>query len=215
MRRLCLIVSVLVIAGSASALTVFVDPPFAGAENSTMAIWGFDTDAEPALPEVVDNPFGAPEAAIVEAGLFDKWWIDVDQGTGRQGVWKTEGHYEFAIDNSDLTGPDTYKEIVVQMVYDSDPLDDRVWLRFSADGSGLTAGIEPDERTDLGDGYSLATWNLELRPNPTEETIYLLPYYSNLYIDAIRIDTVCVPEPATMGILGLGGVFGLLRRRRR
>lgn len=219
MRSLFLLVSLVAVAGSAFGATVFVDPVFYGEDNSTMAIWSFDKE-ENLEPEIWENDFGTPSVAIVPDGFLDTFYIETDSVTGRQGIWKTEGHFEFAIDNSDLTGPGTYKDIVVQVIFDSAPSSaqagDRIWLDYSADGSLPAGGIEPDSVAVLSDGeFSLATWEIRLPTNPTEEVIYLLPYYCNLYVDAVRIDTVCVPEPATIGMLGLGGVFGLLRRRKR
>ena len=197
---------------AATAGAGFIDPGFSG-PGSTTQTWEFSTGANPAVAESFVNPFGDPVATITGDAL-DMWWIDQDTNTGRQGVWKTEGSYMFVINNTDVTGPDTYKDIVVQIVYDSDPLDDLVWLRYATPSSIMGTGALPDTRVALGDGYSLATWSFRIEPNPTEEAIYLLPYFCNLYVDSVRIDTVCVPEPASMCVMGLGGLLVLVRKKR-
>ena len=223
MRKLLLTVALFAVVGSVNAMVLFDDPSFAGAANSVRAEWYFNAETSPAgiLPDDWDTPFAVPTATIVgdASGVeyIDEIDLDGDSVGDRFGIWKTDGYFEFAIDNSDVTGPGTYKDIVVQMIFDSSPAPavDRFWLRYSADGGAVSTGIEPDETIALDEEYSYARWEFRLPTNPTEEIVFMLPYYCDLYVDAIRIDTVCVPEPATMGMLGLGGVFSLLRRRRR
>jgi hypothetical protein len=55
------------------------------------------------------------------------------------------------------------------------------------------------------------TWHLELFPNPDFEQISIS---GGINVDEIVIDTWCVPEPATMSFLAIGGL-AILRRRRR
>ena len=183
---------------------------FAGVDT-THQVWNFDTDANPAVPNVVENPNGDPTLTVEDDNPNDMWWIDNNRG--HDGVWKTEGYVTIVIPNTQNTGPGTYKEVVVEMVYDAGAGID-AWLRYTADNSPISDGIKPVESTDLGDGYRLSKWVFRIEPNPTTETLYLLPFYCNLYVDSITVDTTCVPEPATMALLGMGGVLTLIRRRR-
>ncbi len=72
-----------------------------------------------------------------------------------------------------------------------------------------------------GSGFigSTSHWiDIEIRPNPDWEEIIifgvpgtnLVP--GNLY--RIEIDTVSIPEPATLSLLAIGGLLALLRRKR-
>jgi len=56
------------------------------------------------------------------------------------------------------------------------------------------------------------TWHFELFPNPDFESISIS---GGINVDELVIDTWCVPEPATMSFLGLGGLSVLIRRKRR
>jgi hypothetical protein len=56
------------------------------------------------------------------------------------------------------------------------------------------------------------TYDITLSPNPPEEVIVIQPAGCTTYIDEIVVDTICIPEPATLLMLGLGGL-ALLRKR--
>ena len=186
------------------------EPEWRGQEGSTYQLWEFKTDTNPDVPNVVDNPYGDPIAEVQDDNPINMWWIGEDRG--HEGIWKTEGMAKLDIPNSQNTDPESYKNIVIQMIYDAGPGVD-AWIRFSADGSDVSDGIKPVESEDLGDGYRYSRWEIQIRPNPTEETIYALPFYCNLYVDSIEVDTICVPEPATMGLLSLGGLLALRRKK--
>lgn len=196
---------------SSSVFAGPVVPDWRGEDGSTHQIWTFDDDSNPAVPSTVDNPNGDPTALIEDDNPADMWWIDTNRG--HDGVWKTEGYVTITIPNTQLTGLNTYKKIVVQMVYDAGA-DIDAWLRFSADDSPVSDGIKPIDSEDLGDGYRYSRWEITIEPNPTTETLYMLPFYCNLYVDSVEVDTICIPEPATMAMLGIGGLLTLIRRRK-
>ncbi len=54
----------------------------------------------------------------------------------------------------------------------------------------------------------------EIGPNPEGEwlTFWLV---NSTNIEEIVVDTICMPEPASMGLMALGGLAFLVRRRRR
>ncbi len=60
--------------------------------------------------------------------------------------------------------------------------------------------------------WNINNTGLTVQPNPEKEEIVIeVPYCT--VVDQIVIDTRCVPEPATLALLGLGGLC-LVRRRR-
>jgi len=72
-----------------------------------------------------------------------------------------------------------------------------------------------DKVDDLGGGsYRLCLW-AEFRPNPLwEEKVYTLSSPNgNIYLDQLHVATECVPEPATIVLLGLGMLAALRRKR--
>ena len=53
---------------------------------------------------------------------------------------------------------------------------------------------------------------LEIRPNPAGEWIYF-DLVQSTNIEEIVIKTICIPEPMTLSLLGLGGLAVIRRRR--
>jgi hypothetical protein len=63
----------------------------------------------------------------------------------------------------------------------------------------------------LDDMYSYGLYHIILQPNPKFEVIRIRPRDCQVFVDSILVETQCIPEPLTMVLLGMGGLF--LRKR--
>ena len=110
----------------------------------------------------------------------------------------------------------------VQITYDSD----QAWpLAFNviAGYDGITFPFHvPADLVAITEppGWVTAAYEFAFEPNPAWEEIYLKfdwisdPAPGGAYVDQVVIDTLCIPEPMTVGLLALGAL-GLIRRRRK
>lgn len=172
--------------------------------------WHFTTDANPAAPEVDENPMGDfPDltARISGAAFFpDLRWED--------GTWKDTA-LTITIDIPNNQAPNPYKGVLVQMLIKGDLV--LSWIR---DGQGndfdrVSRLVEPVE-TDC-DHWFLVTDEWMIEPNPNFERLcYGLNGQdgSDGMIDWIKVYTVCTPEPASLGFILAGGCW-LVRLKRR
>ena len=195
-------------------------PAWRGQPNSTLQIWEFGSDENPVQPDVDDNPYGTAEATVYgefDFPLRDTWWID-DEIAGHQGVWNVGGSMGIEISNDPELRPQ--KLIRVQITYDgghavdpSIPFDP--WIDVVASDGAIVTDFQLVAETILDPVFTHAVYDLVLEPNPGHETIWIQPRYCQVYVDEIVIDTICIPEPATLALLGLGACLPLFRGKRR
>ena len=198
MKKLVLILVtavLLFVAGSARAV------PFwnIGDPGSTYQVWEF-TDVTiangggwVATPEIDGNPYmGILVAEIsVQAGDWD------GDGFFGEGIG-----VRLEIPNRPEAQP--YKEI---------------WVEAGFTGELASLGVTTFNGGTVSDptfeAPNIIGW--QIWPNPYKEDIYFTIWPeqtgAQAYLDWVRVDTICIPEPATICLLGLGGLI-LLRKRR-
>ena len=111
--------------------------------------------------------------------------------------------------NTDNTGPETSKEIWLQITYSAGSIDRKPEFQTLPSYESF----EYIQETVVDELYYHDVFKITLVPNPTEEWIAIIPRDCTLYIDEIVVDTICIPEPTTMCLLAFGGL--LLRRKLR
>ena len=226
MRKLTLILSVAMLATPVLAddLPEF-QPWWRGEVSTTLQRWEFDTPDQvnvlPDGPGPLDEgpPYQVgylPSTMVTEIRPFqNEPWIEEDPfaptgAPGRFGIWMLSGEMDVLVDNHD---PDNDRKLI------------NVQLTWHPGEIGALPGIKdigPEQYPvrdfqHVGDiascnGWITSLYTWEFEGNPADEWFTI---YGNVYVDQLVVDTWCIPEPATMGLMATGGLFALLRRRRK
>ena len=212
-----LIVTVVVSTASATIVND-TGPSWRGDDNTTYQAWGFDNDNNPADLDIDLNPYGDPTAEVIGVDppygppdfvAPNTYWKDTDNG--HQGLWRIYGDSSLRLYLPNNPVTNDYKEIWLQLTYYASGETGAMpeFFVFPENAAlNLISKIQVDEHY-----YYHAIWQIIIEPNPDEEWVTLQPRDCTLYIDEVVVDTICIPEPATLCLLGLGGLC-LLRKRR-
>ncbi len=178
-------------------------PPWHGATGSTFQEWDFETESTLPIPnpDTFNNPYEPPPSLHVNT-IYD--WID--------GAWPL-GEIDVYLPNAQMNGPDTHKHIWIQLTWQAAEKDDNLFLADQplvsvAPFDDMTMYRNDDKQVVAG--WIHSTFEITIRPNPIEEWITIK---GDILVDELVIDTICIPEPATIALLGLGGL-ALMRKRR-
>ena len=203
LKLLALCLAVILAAGSTSfaALELQV-PDWRGTEGSTFQQWSFSTpDLFPPPDPGFDNDYGMPLLTVNPLPGAD-WRPDT-------GAWPLSGQIDVYIPNNPQ--PNEKKEIWLQLIWKTENLDpsptmpDQPWVAVLP---FMTMDMSRSDTTD--NGWTLSLFRINLYPNPPEEWITVK---GDIIVDHIAIDTRCVPEPATVALLGLGSLVVFRRKR--
>jgi len=211
------VLAVAVLASAASADDA-LPPSYRGLNRTVTAQW--DT-------WIGSGPGGIPADTYTENPDMGRWAYVQNNGAqyhptvaGRTGVMELFAHDNlvFHLDNY----PDgAWKKIRVQITLYQFPVPGDAGINVTTD-AGTTILVLPESCTW---SYHMNNWityacDYEIAPNPAWEEIGLkffttdgAPNYPPWFVDQVTIDTFC-PEPATLGLLAVGGLALLARRRR-
>lgn len=188
-------------------------PAWRGNDGTTLQQWNFGDDVVSPLPDFVENPYGDPLLNVKHQG----WFSSIDCA---QGVWALSGEIDIVIPNRPDYNP--YKEMWITLTwkpeadttqpdgtpFETDPfLPDIPFIAVTFPGMEYMDLVTEYEEID-GNGWYHTTYVVGLWPNPPKEWVTIK---GNILVDALSIDTYCIPEPATIALLSIGAFVALRR----
>jgi hypothetical protein len=203
MKKFGLIIVVLLAAPAMAAV--------AAPDGTTSQCWSFNNNTQYGiLPDDggAGNPYpGEPIAMINDLSGNGVQWTD------NYGGWFGD-EFKIILDipNQPIANP--YKLLTVTMRYQGEV------AFLGATGIHLDNTLElftalnPIIQND--DGWNIYTQQFTIEPNPREEIVVIglkAPVGAIAAIDQICIQTICVPEPATLLLLTLGAGYVLQRKK--
>ena len=188
-----------------------------GSEGSTFQEWSFGTNNATPSPDDSFNPYATDNnPVLLHVDTDHDWYESIDLG---QGVWALSGEIDLVIPNRPQQNP--YKEILLHLVwkpelnqptgapFDKDPFLPDSPLVAVAPFSDMEMTV--NDVLDLN-GWYHSTYEITIWPNPAKEWFTIK---GNILVDSLSVDTICVPEPATIAFLTAGGLYTLLSGRRK
>jgi hypothetical protein len=180
-------------------------------DRSTFQQWYFN-ESEPNYGPVapcagtLDNEFGIPLLYVGNRAQFL-------QGAAPSAWALRNDEMDIYIPNYQDNSPQSWKEITIGLTWKAGtesivpdlPKDPVVW----AYPQGQILGRK-DEPHSYFPGWTSTTFTIDIQPNPKSEWVYIK---NNILLHDVSISTVCVPEPATIG-LSIGGALLAFKRSR-
>lgn len=223
MKRVLLTMSLVVLAGMVPiASAMDINPPTLwqrGEPGSTYQRWEFDTDDTTPMPDDYFNPYGDPDLTVIPIGPWENTW------GGLPGVWPLSGLITVDIPNNPVENEFKWVQIQLTWAGEVNHANATPCISVTAkDAAGQPIASEfitllntTDtllEKTNVagaGEYWHHTTCLFQITPNPFEETIII---GSAIMADELVIDTICIPEPATMSLLVIGAACLLGKRHR-
>ena len=184
----------------ALSATAFAMPWERGDDGSTWQQWDFSSNSTSPSPDAGSNPYGTPVMTVKPFGD----WIE------GPGAWPLSGEIDIYIPNR--PEPFDYKQILLQLTWqpggnDQTPtMPDEPWVAVTP-----FQEMEMHRWDNTPDTWTHSLFEITIWPNPPGEWITIK---GDILVDQVIIDTICIPEPATIFLLGIGGLMTLTRKRR-
>ena len=164
------------------------------------------------------NPYGTPELTAFAPAATD---YQKPLGPGPGGAWTllddNSMGYRSALDvllpNRLFSPPESYKLVRVQVTYDINEDIPLVEPDTSMDYAIIPQGTQIIDLADPNWAVLVADFRLE--PNPDLEVIHVVPPLetgARSIVSEVVVDTICIPEPASVLLLVCGAVV-IVRRR--
>ncbi|MCK4886517.1 MAG: PEP-CTERM sorting domain-containing protein [Planctomycetes bacterium] len=219
MKKLLVVLMLLVVLCLASnSFALDLNPPdWRGQLATTLTIWEFLTPDINPVPDIQINPFGFADTTVYPAHPWEEIWGGMD------GVWPLSGALEVKIPNNPVENE--LKLIQIQLTWSSEyPVPTQPVVMIDAtrvNGQAVPQDdinligqqiiqLDPTYEPGASEFWYHTTYLFEIVPNPLFENIYIS---GSIMVDEVVIDTICIPEPATLALLSLGTVVFLRKKR--
>jgi hypothetical protein len=214
----------------------FSAPDWNGDDGTTFQQWSFSKQqwsflkrhSGPQLPDTGwVNEFGTPQLSVYDS----QWSNKVD---GHRGVWKFNSRRsEMFIDIPNNPESRPLKEIWVELTWEAagtrncipwEAACTRNYIPWEVAGTRNCIPDQPIigvwadhfekelmEEKQIDNKWTASLYKITIWPNPSAEQITIS---GDIRLDQVVVDTRCIPEPATLGLL-IGGALMAIRRRRK
>lgn len=179
--------------------------------------WAFALSANPAVPEVTDNPYGVPSAAInVDPATGTGWYNTLPEIYGTAQGWWDIGTGSIVLtvpDRVDYT-PNSFFDVWLEVTYWSEPSGAPTVTTASPFDTLVGKTTTLVEAGPIMGGWYKDVYQWSLATGGSNPKIITI---AGDQASGSQIDTVSiVPEPSSMLAAGslLAGMFGFVRRRR-
>jgi len=202
----------------------FNPPSWRGNPGTSWAMWEFLNDDPTPPPDDGFLPFGPPSMVVTPGP--GAGWFDLNPpynpnasptNPSGYGWWNLSGQLDITMPNSPILNP--HKEIWIQLTWSPQAPENVPFVSVTHPGGTTTETSVPlvhtiayEEYPGQAQGLKVFrdVYHIDLIPNPPWEIIHIR---GGINVDEVVVDTWCVPEPASLGLLSLGAL--VLRRRRR